>query len=158
MLPSPTPAPPAPGRHSPAACGSPCGGCRRGQRPSLMLALLAPHTARSSHAPYARRPSGGGWSCGCTWCLTQGRCPTRSGPLVPGPWAGGGGAQLFAWGGTWDLSLEACLLARPSGDTTSVDRALLLNIFLGTVWMAEYRPLLDLSLCAGHGWCRLHWT
>lgn len=41
MLPSPTPASPTPGRHFPAACGSPCRGCRRRQRPSLMLALLA---------------------------------------------------------------------------------------------------------------------
>lgn len=69
-----------------------------------MPALLAPHTARSSRAPCVRRPSAGGWSCGCTWCPTQGRCPTRSGsaclqgrgprgsprvpPTEPFPWDG----------------------------------------------------------------------
>nr|KAF6445640.1 zinc finger and BTB domain containing 48 [Molossus molossus] len=70
---------PSSGRLLPAASGSPGRGRRRGQRPSLMPALLAPHTARSSRAPCVRRPSAGGWSCGCTWCPTQGRCPTRSG-------------------------------------------------------------------------------
>ena len=80
MLPSPTLAsPPSPGRLFPAASGSPGRGCCHRQRPPLMPALLAPHTARSSHALCARRHSAEGWSCGCTWCLTQGRCPTRSG-------------------------------------------------------------------------------
>lgn len=48
-----------------------------------MPAPLAPHTARSSRAPCVRRPSAGGWSCGCTWCPTRGRCPTRSGSACP---------------------------------------------------------------------------
>lgn len=46
-------------------------------------APLAPHTARSSRALCARRPSAGGWSCECTRCPTQGRCPTRSGLACP---------------------------------------------------------------------------
>lgn len=83
VLPSPTLAAPSSGRLLPAASGSPGRGRRRGQRPPLMPALLAPHTARSSRAPCVRRPSAGGRSCGCTWCPTRGRCPTRSGAACP---------------------------------------------------------------------------
>lgn len=35
-------------------------------------------SARSSHAPCARSPSGAEWSCGSTWCRTRARCRTRS--------------------------------------------------------------------------------
>ncbi|XP_013359707.1 PREDICTED: zinc finger and BTB domain-containing protein 48 isoform X2 [Chinchilla lanigera] len=68
---------PPPQADFPAASGNPGRGCCSRQKPPLMPALPAPRTARSSRAPCARRPSAGGRSCGCTWCPTQGRCPTR---------------------------------------------------------------------------------
>jgi hypothetical protein len=117
MLPSPTLASPAPGRLFPAASGNPSRGCCCRQRPPLMLALLAPHTARSSRALCARRPFAGEWSCGCTWCPTQGRCPTRSGSACPqdcGLGYGVGGSpcippvEPFAWGSVRSLSLNGC--------------------------------------------------
>lgn len=37
-----------------------------------------PISHRCSRARPARRCSSGGWSCGCTWCHTLGRCHTRS--------------------------------------------------------------------------------
>lgn len=104
VSPSPTLAAPSSGRLRPAASGSPGRGRRRRQRPPLTPALLAPHTARSSRAPCARRPSAGGWSCGCTWCPTRGRCPTRSGSTCPWGLGPRGSPRIpptepFPWGG-----------------------------------------------------------
>lgn len=71
--------------------------CRNGNRGSdslgwlLALCLTQPHSflacaeadafpvpCRFSRAQSAKRYSRGGWSCGCTWCRTPGRCPIRS--------------------------------------------------------------------------------
>lgn len=60
----------------------------------LMPTPLAPHTARSSRAPCARRHSAGEWSCGCTWCPTRERCPTRSGSACPQGWRPRGGPRI----------------------------------------------------------------
>lgn len=63
-----------------------------------------PVSHRYSHAQPARRCSSGGWSCGCTWCHTLGRCHTRSaGPAssIPMDAAGhwhGAGASLSLLG------------------------------------------------------------
>lgn len=108
VSPSPTLAAPSSGRLLPAARGSPGRGRRRRPRPPLTPAPLAPHTARSSRAPCVRRPSAGGWSCGCTWCPTRGRCPTRSGsacPLGRGP--GRPPTQPFTWDGVRCLPLAS---------------------------------------------------
>lgn len=83
-----------------------------------MPALLAPHTARSSRAPCARRPSAGGWSCGSTWCPTPERCPTRSGLACP---QGGGQrgsprippAKLHTWDDVRCLLLASGQEAEP---------------------------------------------
>lgn len=38
----------------------------------------SPVSCRFSRVQSARRCSRGEWSCGCIWCHTRGRCPTRS--------------------------------------------------------------------------------
>ena len=86
---SPHSAPTPSGRLLPAVSGSPAEAL-----PPLMPAPLAPHTARSSHAPCARRHSAGEWSCGCTWCPTRERCPTRSGSACPQGWWPRGGPRI----------------------------------------------------------------
>ena len=92
--PSAPPPSPRPGQTLPGSEWKPQSRLSSRQRPPLTLAPLAPHTARSSRAPCARRHSAGGWSCGCTWCPTRGRCPTRSGSACPQGWGPRGGPRV----------------------------------------------------------------
>lgn len=161
MSPSPTLAPPTPGR-LPSSERKPGRGCRSRQTPPLMPALPAPRTARSSHAPCARRPSAGGWSCGCTWCRTRGRCPTRSGSRLRRASQGCGGEGAQAPVPCWPSCLSPC---PPSMDSESVHRVtgqhLTSRLYSGLVPFhggqalhpcgRPHRVLLGLGLCGDLG-------